>query len=291
MRAHKAAKLLGKSKNLIKRGAIVKQKTKPVVITTSGSTDKKIIRKYMKSKCKTLDSSPKVSKSELIKKKSASANSAQSDLTCAMCDKSFGVKSLYLRHVKKFHPDLSETFDSHSQLKSPLSINIKKCSLPPNKSPSAFNVPTSPRKALDSPSVPKSPKRQLSSPGTPLSTKASKKKTERSKSDSLAPCLPDYYNTLECPDCSRVFVAKSIFERHLQSAKHGIYGQVNTSLDTDSSFSPSGPSAPHWTQSPLVPVTDGGSPHKIECHLCNQTFMRVKDLVKHRDKMCQAYHA
>merc|ERR1719384_1825485 len=139
----------------------------------------------MKSKSKTLDSSPKVSKSELIKKKSASSNTqAKSDLTCAMCDKSFGVKSLYLRHVKKFHPDLSETLDSHSQLKSPLSINIKKCSLPP-KSPSSFNVPTSPRIALDSPSVPKSPKRLLSTPSTPNSGKASKKKTERSKSDSL----------------------------------------------------------------------------------------------------------
>merc|ERR550534_3153264 len=118
----------------------------------------------MKSKSKTLDSSsPKVSKSELIKKKSASSNTqSKSDLTCAICDKSFGVKSLYLRHVKKFHPDLSETLDIHTQLKSPLSINIKKCSLTP-KSPSSSNTfPTSPRKALDSPSVPKSPKRQLS---------------------------------------------------------------------------------------------------------------------------------
>ena len=288
MRAHKAAKLLGKSKNLTK-GADVIHKTKPVVLTTTGSTDKKIIRKYMKSKSKTLDSPKSGSKSEFIKKKPAPAN--KSDLTCAMCDKSFGVKSLYLRHVKKFHPDLSETLNSHSQLKSPLSINIKKCSLTPKAPQNAFNVPTSPRKALDSPSVPKSPKRHPSSPSTPASGKASKKK-ERSKSDSLTPSLPDYYNTLECPDCSRVFVAKSIFERHLQSAKHGIYGQVNTSLDTDSSLaSPQGPAPQHWTQSPLVPVTEGGSPHKIECHLCNQTFMRVKDLVKHRDKMCQAYHA
>ena len=283
MRAHQAAKFIGKLKKQTK-GVGVNHKAKPVVITTSGTTDKKIIRKYMKSKSKTMDS-PKASKSELIKKKSP-ANNNKSDLTCVMCDKSFGVKSLYLRHVKKFHPDLSETLDSHSQLKTSLSINIKKCSLPPQSPPKELSAPTSPRKALDSPAVPKSPK-------TPASVKASKKKEKRSTSDSLTPSLPDYYNTLECPDCSKSFVAKSIFERHLQSAKHGIYRYcVSPIADTDSSFSSPVPAGPHWTQLPLAPATEGGTPvPKIKCHLCNQTFMRVKDLEKHRDRMCPAYHA
>lgn len=275
MRSHIAAKLLEKSKNISKGLFSVKNKAKPKVITTSGATDKKIIRKYIKS------TAPKIFKPEFIKKKSVTVNANKSDLTCAMCDKSFGVQSLYLRHVKKFHPDLSETLDSHIQLKALPSINIKKCLLP--KSPTKVpNTSTSPR-------IPKSPMRKVSTPCTPASGKASKK--ERSKCESLTPVLPDYYNTLECPDCSRVFVAKSIFERHLQSAKHGIYGQVSTSRDTDSSLSPQVPPTPHWTQSPLPPATEGGSPHKIECHLCNQTFIRVKDLAKHREKICQAYHA
>jgi len=286
MRAHRAAKFIGKYKTLTK-GAGVKHKAKPVVITTSGTTDKKIIRKYMKSKSKTLDSS-KASKSELIKKK-LPANNNKSDLTCVMCDKSFGVKSLYLRHVKKFHPDLSETLESHIQLKTSLSINIKKCALPPRSPPKKFNAPTSPRKALDSPAVQKSPK---SSPVTPASGKTSKKKERRSTSDSLTPSLPDYYSTLECPDCSKSFVAKSIFERHLQSAKHGMYAHVSPIPDTDSSFSPPVPAGPHWTQLPLAPASEDGNPvPKIKCHLCNQTFMRVKDLEKHRDRMCPAYHA
>merc|ERR550519_1036728 len=144
--------------------------------------------------------------------------------------------------------------------------------------------------------------RKVSTPCTPASGKASKK--ERSKCESLTPVLPDYYNTLECPDCSRVFVAKSIFERHLQSAKHGHFA---ASASPASSLASEG--YPQWpsgygsplagyksplggysspSPSPCSPATPGSS--KIECHLCGQTFVRVKDLAKHREKVCSAYH-
>ena len=321
VRSHKAAKLLGKMRNGVNGAQSTvlapNSNLKAKVITTTGARDKKIIRKYMKNQDRNGIKSPKIAKKmstkvEINKSKlsSASLSSAKKaeNLTCGLCDKSFGVKSLFLRHVKKSHPELSATLENHSQLKTLPSINIKKCLLPkasPNKVPS---TPSSPRKVIQIDSTPPSPspsgllspKKKLSSPGTPKP----KKKKERSKSSSsssLAPDLPDYYNTLECPDCEKQFVAKSIFERHLQSARHGVYGQVNSSQDSDSTMSPRtpgpapGPATPHWTQSPLTAPAEGGAespaPLKIECHLCGQTFVRVKDLAKHREKMCQAYHA
>ena len=94
MRSHKAAKLLEKSKNISKGLFSVKNKAKPKVITTSGATDKKIIRKYIKS------TAPKIFKPEFIKKKSATVNANKSDLTCAMCDKRGG---LTLRMLTKIY--------------------------------------------------------------------------------------------------------------------------------------------------------------------------------------------
>lgn len=181
--------------------------------------------------------------------------------------------------------------ETHSQLKAVPKINVKNCSLPPSllSSPAPVKAPLTPGSPKGK--QPKTPVRQIS---TPLASSSSCKKKERTKSDSvssLMPELPDYYNTLECPDCERVFIAKSIFERHLQSAKHGIYAQCNSSFDSDHLMSPvtGQASLPHWTEAPFQ--SDSGSPHNIECHLCNQTFVRVKDLAKHREKMCQAYHS
>jgi len=326
-RSHKAAKMLaGKRKKVspCTNGAL-----KPKVITTSGSADKKIIRKYMKGPdrniSKSKDSKIKIPEGgvevdqqiivkspvkETVKEKKKTNNNIQAlkkggeNLTCAICDKSFGVKSMFLRHVKKSHPELALTMESHNQLKKLPSINIKNCHLPDSpKVPRTPNTPTASSKKSLKPNSPaksptkspsKSPMRQFSTPIASSPTLNSSKKKERTKSDSLAPELPDYYNTLECPDCERVFIAKSIFERHLQSAKHGIYSQVNTSNDSDAYMSPSPrtPTIPHWTESPLAGTDSGsGSPHKIECHLCGQSFVRVRDLAKHREKMCTAYHA
>ena len=302
-RSHQAARMLAK-----KRSLTAPTPAKPIkakVITTSGTTDKKIIRKYMKTQDKGLSKKisiekPKsnVSKVDSPQRKVASASSSSAlakkveNLTCGLCDKSFGVKSLFLRHVRKSHPELAQTLECHSQLKTLPSIKIKKCEQPKSPRPQT-KVPSTPLSPQKSPI--KSPMRQISTPVTSAASKSSKKK-ERTKSDSsssLIPELPSYYNTLECPDCERVFIAKSIFERHLQSAKHGIYGQCNSSQDSDTGgyLSPRTPTVPHWTESPLgLGQTDSGSPHKIECHLCNQSFVRVKDLAKHREKMCQAYH-
>jgi len=288
-KSHQFAKMLGRNKVSEKKSAV-----KAKVITTAGSTEKKIIRKYVKGQDKVnvnVNGQLKIKQNKLKdspKKKLPAAVAKKTDsLTCGLCDKSFGVKSLYLRHIKKAHPELSLKLEAHSQLKAVPKINIKNCSVPRSVSSPAVaaeKVATTPNSTKGKQAAsPKTPMRQISTP-------VSRKKKERSKSDSVSsvPDLPDYYNTLECPDCERVFIAKSIFERHLQSAKHGIYSQCNSSYDSDH-FAPQTPPVPHWTETPFQ--ADSGSPHKIECHLCSQTFVRVKDLAKHREKMCQAYHS
>jgi len=266
----------------------------PKIITTTGSQDKKILRKYVKK----VDIGIIIKPVEKIEKTPKSKR--VDNLTCALCDKSFGVKSLFLRHIQKVHPDLAETLENHTMLQTMPSIKIKKVMVPEiSDSPKPLRTPTSPKKFLDSdnpnPGRHGTPNRTFV---TPLSkgkemlktaVKSSKKK-DTPKTDSEAPELPDYYNTLECPDCDRVFIAKSIFERHLQSAKHGIYSMYSS--ESDHFQSPPSSTAEFWAaadkQKALV---DPDSPRKIECHLCGQNFVRVRDLAKHREKMCQAYHS
>jgi len=291
IRSHKFARLLGKFRTKATKNRMVKT---PKIITTSGSKDKKIIRKYVKKAdigiiIKPVDKIDRTPKSKRV-----------DNLTCALCDKSFGVKSLFLRHIQKVHPDLAETLENHTMLQTMPSIKIKKVMVPEiSDSPKPLRTPTSPKKFLDSdnpnPGRHGTPNRTFV---TPLSkgkemlktaVKSSKKK-DTPKTDSEAPELPDYYNTLECPDCDRVFIAKSIFERHLQSAKHGIYSMYSS--ESDHFQSPPSSTAEFWAaadkQKALV---DPDSPRKIECHLCGQNFVRVRDLAKHREKMCQAYHS
>jgi len=291
IRSHKFARLLGKFRTKATKNRMVKT---PKIITTSGSKDKKIIRKYVKKAdigiiIKPVDKIDRTPKSKRV-----------DNLTCALCDKSFGVKSLFLRHIQKVHPDLAETLENHTMLQTMPSIKIKKVIVPEIvDSPKPLRTPTSPKKFLDSdnptPGRHGTPNRTFV---TPLSkgkemlktaVKSSKKK-DTPKTDSEAPELPDYYNTLECPDCDRVFIAKSIFERHLQSAKHGIYSMYSS--ESDHFQSPPSSTAEFWAaadkQKALV---DPDSPRKIECHLCGQNFVRVRDLAKHREKMCQAYHS
>jgi len=290
-RSHKFARLLGKFRTKATKDRMVKV---PKIITTSGSKDKKIIRKYVKKVDIGIIMKPveKMERTSKLKK--------VDNLTCALCDKSFGVKSLFLRHIQKVHPDLAETLENHTLLQTMPSIKIKKVIVPEIlNSPKPLRTPTSPKKFFDSdnpnPGRHGTPNRTFA---TPLSkgkemlktaVKSSKKK-DTPKTDSEAPELPDYYNTLECPDCDRVFIAKSIFERHLQSAKHGIYSMYSS--ESDHLQSPPSSTAEFWAaadkQKALV---DPDSPRKIECHLCGQNFVRVRDLAKHREKMCQAYHS
>jgi len=290
-RSHKFARLLGKFRTKATKDRMVKV---PKIITTSGSKDKKIIRKYVKKVDIGIIMKP------VEKMERTSKGKKVDNLTCALCDKSFGVKSLFLRHIQKVHPDLAETLENHTLLQTMPSIKIKKVIVPEIlNSPKPLRTPTSPKKFFDSdnpnPGRHGTPNRTFA---TPLSkgkemlktaVKSSKKK-DTPKTDSEAPELPDYYNTLECPDCDRVFIAKSIFERHLQSAKHGIYSMYSS--ESDHLQSPPSSTAEFWAaadkQKALV---DPDSPRKIECHLCGQNFVRVRDLAKHREKMCQAYHS
>jgi len=287
MSSHMFARMLGKFRTkATKNNMIMKSR----IITTAGSTDKKIIRKYVKKQDlglikKQVD---KIYKSQNFKK--------VENLTCGLCDKSFGVKSLFIRHIHKIHPELAETLESHSMLQTLPSVKIKKVKVPakPAESPKPKRTPTTPLKFFDSdnptPGRFGTPTRTFVTPlskGKEMLKSAvnCSKARQRKQSDSVAPELPDYYNTLECPDCERVFIAKSIFERHLQSAKHGIYSMYSSS-ESEYFQSPN-----RFTASMAAAPAPDSPRDKIECHLCSQTFVRIRDLAKHREKMCQAYHS
>jgi len=293
LRSHKFARLLGKFRTKATKNNMVKT---PKIITTAGSKDKKIIRKYVKKR----DLGVVTKQVEKIYRP---LNFKKVDnLTCGLCDKSFGVKSLFLRHIQKAHPELAETLENHTMLQTMPSVKVKKVKVPERPEPTKpQRTPTSPKKFFDSdnpnPGRYGTPNRTFATPlskGKEMlkSVVNSSKKKERTKSDSEAPQLPDYYNTLECPDCDRVFIAKSIFERHLQSAKHGIYSMYSS--ESDQFQSPQTSAAEFWaaSDSKLQASVDPDSPRgKIECHLCGQSFVRIRDLAKHREKMCQAYHS
>lgn len=293
LRSHKFARLLGKFRTKATKNKMVKT---PKIITTAGSKDKKIIRKYVKKR----DLGVVTKQVEKIYRP---LNFKKFDnLTCGLCDKSFGVKSLFLRHIQKAHPELAETLENHTMLQTMPSVKVKKVKVPErSETPKPQRTPTSPKKFFDSdnpnPGRYGTPNRTFATPlskGKEMlkSVVNSSKKKERTKSDSEAPELPDYYNTLECPDCDRVFIAKSIFERHLQSAKHGIYSMYSS--ESDHFQSPQTSAADFWaaSDSKLQASIDPDSPRgKIECHLCGQSFVRIRDLAKHREKMCQAYHS
>ena len=305
-RSHRFARMLGKYK--VNKSKQINVALKKKIISTVGSKDKKIVRKYVTKRAPVVLTR--------VVERVARAPARHGALTCALCDKSFGVRSIYVRHVKKVHADLASTL-----LQSLPSVKVRKCPPHPitlphhhthpstpllNGSAKPKRTPISPKKFKDSfekyenPTVatpnrfPPSYDRSLSSPATTslakAKTKAAAPKTPRTPKTPKVPKSADYYSSLECPDCSKVFVAKSIFERHLQSAKHGHFGGL---------ASPASEGYPQWPSAPLTPQpspvlspgapSGGGSP-RIECHLCGQSFVRVKDLAKHREKVCSAYH-
>ena len=318
-RSHKFAKMLGKYR--INKNKKTNMALKKKIISTVGSSDKKIVRKYVKKRETAVLT--RVVEKVVVRKQLQNSSS----LTCAICEKGFGVRSIFVRHVKKFHPDLATTM-----LQSLPQVNVKKCKLPALTMPKSVpaspgltnghasskpkRTPVSPKKFQDSfekyenptvavPNRFPSPayERSYSSPAAPIKAKG-KAGAQKIPKTPKTPKTADYYSTLECPDCSKVFVAKSIFERHLQSAKHGHFA---ASASPASSLASEG--YPQWpsgygsplagyksplggysspSPSPSSPSTPGSS--KIECHLCGQTFVRVKDLAKHREKVCSAYH-
>merc|ERR1719370_1980162 len=237
MRSHKFAKMLGKYRiNKNKKTSIALKKK---IISTVGSSDKKIVRKYVKKRETAVLT--RVVEKVVVRKQLQNSSS----LTCAICEKGFGVRSIFVRHVKKFHPDLAATM-----LQSLPQVNVKKCKLPALTMPKSVpaspglanghasskpkRTPVSPKKFQDSfekyenptvavPNRFPSPayERSYSSPAVSTSKAKGKAGAQKIPKTPKTPKTADYYSTLECPDCSKVFVAKSIFERHLQSAKHG----------------------------------------------------------------------
>ncbi len=104
--------------------------------------------------------------------------------------------------------------------------------------------------------------------------------------------------SLTCPTCDKVFMARSVFDRHLKKSKHGIFEGdkdimspppvISEALDKAAA---EGRQLPHYNEviQPTIQV-GGREVNKYECHLCNQVFLRVKDLAKHRERMmCSAW--
>ena len=98
---------------------------------------------------------------------------------------------------------------------------------------------------------------------------------------------------LTCPTCDKTFPAKSIFERHIKSYRHGRY-EIYEQATPPPSYIPSSsdePQLPHLNTVLQPKIEVGGREvNKYECHLCNQVFLRVRDLAKHRERMmCTAW--
>ena len=143
------------------------------------------------------------------------------------------------------------------------------------------------------------------SPSLSLKIKAKKIQKVR-RTDSPKPSTSNYHKNpkkltieekLTCPTCDKIFMAKSILERHLKKSKHGIFAEdkdvsspppmISQALDKAMA---EGRQLPHWNQVTQPKIEVGGREvNKYECHLCKQVFLRVKDLAKHRERMmCSA---
>merc|ERR1719187_1741663 len=134
--SHKYARALGK-----------RLTSKPVksIITTTGSQVKKIVRKYLKDK-RVLGSAPRVEKPDEreditpVNGEDTMVNGdnnmvsggrlSQDALTCPICEKSYGVKSLYLRHVKQKHQQLASQLGQRVMLQRTPFVKIKNVHLP-----------------------------------------------------------------------------------------------------------------------------------------------------------------
>ena len=104
--------------------------------------------------------------------------------------------------------------------------------------------------------------------------------------------------SLTCPTCDKIFMAKSILERHLLKSKHGLHAVDKDVMSPPPIISQAldkamaeGRQLPHLNPVAQPKIEVGGrTVNKYECHLCNQVFLRVKDLAKHRERMmCAAF--
>ncbi len=156
------------------------------------------------------------------------------------------------------------------------------------------NFPKSPSKKAS-----KGQKRKLSESHTPGSPSKKAKSSSQGQSQGQSTPKPTLEDKLTCPTCDKIFVAKSILERHLKKSKHGIFEKDKdvmapppiVSQALDKAFA-EGRQLPHLNQVLQPKIQVGGREvNKYECHLCKQVFLRVKDLAKHRERMmCSAWH-
>ena len=167
----------------------------------------------------------------------------------------------------------------------PLKIKAKKRKLEPSPSTSPSKGGSLKMKAkklrMESPRKPSTSSSSFSSPSHHHNNK---KQTIEEK--------------MTCTTCGQNFISKSILARHLQKSKHGIFVEdkdvmsppplISQALDKAKA---EGRQLPHLNSVTQPKIEVGGREvNKYECHLCQQVFLRVKDLAKHRERMmCSAY--
>lgn len=169
------------------------------------------------------------------------------------------------------------------------------------------NTAKTPDKSFAAPQVtPKlllpNPNKQLKRKRSPASDKPKSKKAKLIPNQGQSPSFnkkATVEESLTCPTCDKVFMAKSILERHLKKSKHGVFEGdkdvmppppfISQALDKAMA---EGRQLPHLNQVLQPQIEVGGrTVNKYECHLCKQVFLRVKDLAKHRERMmCSAWH-
>ena len=104
------------------------------IISTVGSKDKKIVRKYAKDRATSgilrrtnpiLADKSHGGIGEIEPELEATLSSSKDPLTCVPCDKSFGVRSLYMRHISQKHPYSGES--TRNVLSKPVYVKLKNC--------------------------------------------------------------------------------------------------------------------------------------------------------------------
>ena len=206
---------------------------------------------------------------------------------CPHCNKSYESSKSLDRHVKISHRD-----ELANDATEPGARRKSRGRPPKIKVPERLLVPKRKRgrpRVQYPPETEEEPKRKRRRRGRPA---ASYKEEEEDEEDEVVqPASPQKQqrsteDDLTCPTCDKTFLARSIFERHLRTYKHGSYEVPSWAA----ALSSPNVVTPHMNRV-LQPTMEmgGQTVNKYECHLCNKVFLRVKDLAKHRAKQCMAW--